>query len=320
MALFSEFPDLTEMESTHAKVAINYATKDELAGIPGVSDKLATILLSIREAGGNITPDILSAICRKHFTGEELDNIDFSLKEKVEKSPFDKGTSVDEVSEKDNSADRSFKSIDDFSGSDHSDTPKMKIAESKAVKSTGTSGTLHDPVVRPKEFKPTGTSGTVHDPVVRPKEFMPKVQGSALGYSMSDFSTPKVPRGIPSDFRQFMPSASNVDITTPVKHNMPYMAGGYRQFMPSTTNAGVLNPDVKLNMPSMEGGYNYDYGTPLRSKLPASALPRNITFDGRGSWEAFHLKFSHFAERCQWSSDEKLNALCWALEGKALDY
>jgi hypothetical protein len=76
-------------------------------------------------------------------------------------------------------------------------------------------------------------------------------------------------------------------VTTPVKHNMPSMAGGYRQFMPSTTNAGVLTPDVKHNMPSMAGGYNSDYGTPIRSKTPASYLPRNLTFDGRGSWEAF---------------------------------
>jgi hypothetical protein len=154
MAMFNEFPDMRDIESTHANVAINYASKDELAEIPGVSEKLATILLSIREAGDNKTPDILSAICRRTFTGEELDNIYFSLKEKVEKFPFNKGTSVDEVSKKNNSADRSFKSIYDFSGSDHSDTPKLKIAESKAVGPTGTSGTLHDPVVRPKEFKP----------------------------------------------------------------------------------------------------------------------------------------------------------------------
>jgi DNA uptake protein ComE-like DNA-binding protein len=65
MAMFKEFPDMKEIESIHAKVAINYASKDELAKIPGVSEKLVTILLSIMEAGGNITPDILSTICRR---------------------------------------------------------------------------------------------------------------------------------------------------------------------------------------------------------------------------------------------------------------
>jgi hypothetical protein len=319
MATHKEFPGMEE--STRFIVAINFASKEELAMIPGVSDKLATILFSIREAGGNITPEILSAVCRKHFTGEELGNIDFSLKEKVEKSLFNEGTSVDEVSERDISADRSFKSMSEFSGSDHSETSELKIADIKADEPIGTSGTLQDPVVRPKEFMPTGTSGNVNDPVVRPKEFMPNMQRGTLGYSMVDFSTPKFPRSIPSGYRQFMSSASDVDITeTPVKHNTPYQAGGYRQFVPSKSTAGVLTPDVKFNMPSMVGGYDQDYGTPLRSKLPASALPRNITFDGRGSWEAFHLKFSHFAERCQWSSDDKFDALCWALEGKALDY
>jgi hypothetical protein len=68
---------MTGPQSTHAKVAINYAFKDVIAKIPGVSKKLATILLPIRKAGGNITYDILSAVCRRSFTGKELDIIDF---------------------------------------------------------------------------------------------------------------------------------------------------------------------------------------------------------------------------------------------------
>jgi hypothetical protein len=49
-------------------------------------------------------------------------------------------------------------------------------------------------------------------------------------------------------------------------------------------------------------------------------MPTNLTFDGKGSWEAFIFKFSRYAEKCQWSNGDKLCALCWTLEGKALDY
>jgi hypothetical protein len=70
----------------------------------------------------------------------------------------------------------------------------------------------------------------------------------------------------------------------------------------------------------MTEGYNSYYGRLLWSKIPANSLPRNLTFDGRGSCEAFDLKFSRYAECCQWSSDAKLGALCWAFEGKASDY
>jgi hypothetical protein len=93
MAMAMDRSDTKGPHTNKSKVAINFASEDELVTIPEVSKKVAAILLSIRGAGGDITADILSAICCKKFTGEELDMIDFSPNEVLEESPglFDRG-------------------------------------------------------------------------------------------------------------------------------------------------------------------------------------------------------------------------------------
>jgi hypothetical protein len=62
----------------HSPVALNFCDIDQLILIPGIGKKLAVALLSVRENSGNITPEILSVICRKKFTEDELALIDFT--------------------------------------------------------------------------------------------------------------------------------------------------------------------------------------------------------------------------------------------------
>ena len=44
-----------------------------------------------------------------------------------------------------------------------------------------------------------------------------------------------------------------------------------------------------------------------------SALPKTITYDGKGSWQAFFAKFTSFADECNWSAKRRKNNLCWCL-------
>ena len=49
-------------------------------------------------------------------------------------------------------------------------------------------------------------------------------------------------------------------------------------------------------------------------------LPRTITFNGSGSWQAFITKFTSFADEHDWNSRQRKTQLCWCLDGKASEY
>ena len=60
-------------------VRINFVSVEELQTIPGVGEKLAGLIMSIREKSGNITPDILIALTRGRVLQTTIDDIDFSF-------------------------------------------------------------------------------------------------------------------------------------------------------------------------------------------------------------------------------------------------
>ena len=67
------------MMEEKGKVAINFATFDELVRVPGIGEKLANAIVSIRRSKGNITNiNILQAITRRSFPRETLQHLDFS--------------------------------------------------------------------------------------------------------------------------------------------------------------------------------------------------------------------------------------------------
>ena len=74
-------------------VAINFASAEDLTKIPGVSSTTAMILLQLRDNTGNINPEILRAVCRRSFSEEELQRIDFTKNQKLafkEEKPAEK--------------------------------------------------------------------------------------------------------------------------------------------------------------------------------------------------------------------------------------
>ena len=59
-------------------VQINFASFGELQTIPGVGASIASVIMSIREKSGNITPDILIALTRGRVSQKAIDDIDFT--------------------------------------------------------------------------------------------------------------------------------------------------------------------------------------------------------------------------------------------------
>ena len=71
------------------KIAVNFASKDQLMSVPGIGEKIASAILSVRESSGNITKPVLNLLTKKntacgimvaigfptkHITGPRYDN------------------------------------------------------------------------------------------------------------------------------------------------------------------------------------------------------------------------------------------------------
>lgn len=49
-------------------------------------------------------------------------------------------------------------------------------------------------------------------------------------------------------------------------------------------------------------------------------VPKTMKYDGKTNWQAFYAKFTRYSEVNEWSPEECMNHLCWALEGKASEF
>ena len=58
----------------------------------------------------------------------------------------------------------------------------------------------------------------------------------------------------------------------------------------------------------------------MSKKKKLLKLPHNLTYDGSSSWSPFKLKFQKYADAYDWTEEDCLNCLCWALTGKAADF
>ena len=72
---------MSDSSENMSAVAINFATLDQLQTIPGVKEKLARAILSVRENSGNKTPDVLLTLTRGKIPYNVIDNIDFTFDE-----------------------------------------------------------------------------------------------------------------------------------------------------------------------------------------------------------------------------------------------
>ena len=61
-------------------VSINFATFEQLIAVPGIGDKVANTILSVRESCGNIDEKVLIMLTRGKSSKEDLEKIDFTSK------------------------------------------------------------------------------------------------------------------------------------------------------------------------------------------------------------------------------------------------
>ena len=59
-------------------VSINYVTFEQLTAVPGIGDKVANAILSVRESCNNIDEKVLIMWTRGKLSKEDLEKIDFT--------------------------------------------------------------------------------------------------------------------------------------------------------------------------------------------------------------------------------------------------
>ena len=59
-------------------VSINFATFEQLTAVPGIGDKVANTILSVRESCGNIDEKVIIMLTRGKLSKENLEKIDFT--------------------------------------------------------------------------------------------------------------------------------------------------------------------------------------------------------------------------------------------------
>ncbi|KAH3814715.1 hypothetical protein DPMN_143224 [Dreissena polymorpha] len=63
-----------------------------------------------------------------------------------------------------------------------------------------------------------------------------------------------------------------------------------------------------------------DHGYHASHHGNSKRLPKNLRFDGKGSWLAFKQKFESYRRVGKWTDGESRDYLNWCLDGKALDF
>lgn len=59
------------------------------------------------------------------------------------------------------------------------------------------------------------------------------------------------------------------------------------------------------------------HGRPIRPQLN---IPKTLSYDGTGKWRSFKMKFTKYADECDWGAHERRDRLCYILKGKASDF
>lgn len=73
------------------KIAVNFASKDQLMSVPGIGEKIASAILSVRESSGNITKSVLNLLTKITLPAESWSRLDFQLN-----TSLDPGMIIDE--------------------------------------------------------------------------------------------------------------------------------------------------------------------------------------------------------------------------------
>ena len=284
-------------------VSINFAGKDQLKSVPGIGDKVANAILSVRESSGNISEQVLHLLTRGSLTTESLQMLDFTLnKDLAPTMPIGK------------------LALETPKGSKGSTVPHPPGSVSAIL------DTIKQHLSPPKPVKPELVSppAQVSVPVAEWKKLMEMVKlvqtskGASPGTpEESDAeSLPAVPTGTPGNV---------TDDVTP-KRSVGSLQGTRLQFSEtSTSNADSSDEESycsavsrQQNKPHRRKRVSADQWR--RTNDIIKHFPKGLYYDGKGNWEAFRQKFKQCASALEWTTDECFTALAWSLTGKASEY
>ena len=333
-------------------VSINFATLDQLQTIPGVKEKLARAILSVRENSGNITPDVLLTLTRGKIPYNVIDNIDFT---------FDEALADEE--------DSLFETLES--------TVKKDPSEGLHVQWGGAASLFAS------AHKASENLGTLRGFTTPSKEdIIPDMSSS---YSMKKpipptaAETPRVTHGDLDNLIGQLRKAQEIisltpfpDVRTkPAESGLTHLATSASYLSRPDAFAGATVPPLEPKIPvSRDGNFARNFTVPERRRLqfedrsnpqipkpaptvsfdlgePAvsdiggiapmpdmraierqrkhtmdvmKALPKGLIFDGKSNWFAFKHKFSLYASQLGWTPEDCFNCLCWSLRGKAADF
>ena len=333
-------------------VAINFATLDQLQTIPGVKEKLAKAILSVRENSGNITPDVLLTLTRGKIPYDVIDNIDFT---------FDEALADEE--------DSLFETLESTVKKDPSEGLRAQWGGAASLFASA--------------HKASANLGTLKGFTTPSKEdIIPDMSSS---YSMKKpipptaAETPRVTHGDLDNLIGQLRKAQEIisltpfpDVRTkPAESGLTHQATSASYLSRPDAFAGATVPPLEPKIPvSRDGNFARNFTVPERRRLqfedrsnpqvpkpaptvsfdlgePAvsdiggiapmpdmraierqrkhtmdvmKALPKGLIFDGKSNWFAFKHKFSLYASQLGWTPEDCFNCLCWSLTGKAADF
>ena len=333
-------------------VAINFATLDQLQTIPGVKEKLARAILSVRENSGNITPDVLLTLTRGKIPYDVIDNIDFT---------FDEALADEE--------DSLFETLESTVKKDPSEGLRAQWGGAASLFASA--------------HKASANLGTLKGFTTPSKDdIIPDMSSS---YSMKKpipptaAETPRVTHGDLDNLIGQLRKAQEIisltpfpDVRTkPAESGLTHQATSASYLSRPDAFAGATVPPLEPKIPvSRDGNFARNFTVPERRRLqfedrsnpqvpkpaptvsfdlgePAvsdiggiapmpdmraierqrkhtmdvmKALPKGLIFDGKSNWFAFKHKFSLYASQLGWTPEDCFNCLCWSLTGKAADF
>ena len=78
----------------------------------------------------------------------------------------------------------------------------------------------------------------------------------------------------------------------------------------------IITPSVQ----DRDMAQNQNTNTVWESESPIDSIPKTLTYNGTGNWDAFEMKFTSYALAKQWTPAQCREYLCWCLEGKASEF
>ena len=336
---------------------INRATYAQLINLPGIGPKTAQAILEYRDLHGDITPEILSSIPYIRFSNNLISLLDFSIEDTHMSDERD--PQLEAFNTQQQQIDSLTETIDRASLSGPPpmrnnpytrDRPQgFKARETQETRPTFSPAL---PTGRPEQSMFTKFSNSRQE-TSRPAsmergsvydidQIYPEDEQDFRGHRPSLTRHPKLdPQDDFEAYSRVAPSirqsqldphdeidnygrtsregsrsrvARNYRAHAPTLRGVKNEPGGFHQS--SGRNAPRWEPARESTAP--QSGQYFLGHQPTRKKI--DNLPKSLSYDGRGNWQAFYTKFTKYAEAQRWSARECRDYLCWCLEGKASEY